>query len=268
MCVCVYFTADSGCHKCTYIYIYICLLYTTGSSTPQASVEVPPRVTLLHSVIISVGIAMSVSDPPPGLRSARRFKRHQAVIRDFESIMSRFDALEAKLDTVMQIVSSEQDGHCDTNSSIGEAVTSVTTRVTRIEMLLMRTSMEDFKVLDEKLQGFLPTVLGVIGPKIRDLDEKHEQKQIPLNELDHASLSSTASYQASSCGAPDASTKVEWYDISDHTADASTQTADCTSFVSSSSGPCSNSAPWVFSALEIRRSTLMRLNMTAQRIRR
>ena len=107
--------------------------------------------------------AMAVSDSTPGLWSARKMKRNAAVQRDMTLILNRlekFDAMlvqtDSKVDKLMNAVDIEVCSH-RVGHDLDEEVHDVQSRISRIELLLFRTSVEELKDIDDKIALIMPT---------------------------------------------------------------------------------------------------------------
>ena len=109
--------------------------------------------------------AMSNSDAPSGMWSARIQKRHAAVSRDMSIIQRRLDDLgndtkriDSKIDSVIEALSKLGASTHNPIALVKSEVEAVAAKVSRLEFLLFRTSLEDFKVLDKEIQSRMPTV--------------------------------------------------------------------------------------------------------------
>ena len=98
-------------------------------------------------------------DPPPSLWPARHGRRDAAIARDRARVEDRF----ASLDRTLAVLSTKVDRLFEVWSQRNNAKTehccsfdSLATRIERIEILLMRTSLTDFKTLDTEIQAMLP----------------------------------------------------------------------------------------------------------------
>ena len=114
--------------------------------------------------------AMSNSDAPSGMWSARIQKRHAAVSRDMSMTQRRLDDLgndtkriDSKIDSVIEALSKLGASTHNPIALVKSEVEAVAAKVSRLEFLLFRTSLEDFKVLDKEIQSRMPTVLSTKG---------------------------------------------------------------------------------------------------------
>ena len=83
---------------------------------------------------------MSLSVSPPSLCSARSLKRHAAVTRDMTIIKEHLDKLDRannelhhKLDVILSAV--------NVNDTFASQVNAVESRITGMELLILKTSM-------------------------------------------------------------------------------------------------------------------------------
>ena len=129
---------------------------------------------------------MALSDTPPGLWSVRNSKRHAAVARDTLVITARLDdlafktaSIDSKLDKILLALSKSSVNDDNTHFKGRVCGNDVAERVTHMEMLLLRTSMEDFKVLDRQIVALLPTMTStdatMLGVGLQDDQPEFEQ---------------------------------------------------------------------------------------------
>ena len=218
-------------------------------------------------------MAFSRADPlltPPGLVRlsswpTRHHRRHAATIEFNSTVLTSLESMHDRLGVL--------DSKLTNLESRMSTATELENRVSSMELLLFRRTFAEFTRIDDMVTNINRTVSETPGSDQKDVSLHNDREPEILSEnirpddcidpdtrllsavsvvtgskigdcVDTASLSSTESYHASlndASIATDTSTKAEWYDISDHIADASTQTADCEALASPSSRP--DSAP-------------------------
>ena len=106
---------------------------------------------------------MSYSDGTPGLCSARSQKRHAAVSRDMLNIQRRLDelssftkAMDFKFDAILEHITGSPAQKSSPLGDVTSEMRDVTERINRMELLLLRTSLEDFRTLDQEIEQLLP----------------------------------------------------------------------------------------------------------------
>ena len=176
--------------------------------------------TVMASSVQNGGVCTSVW-------SARHAKRHAAVTRDMENICHRLDSIESSIAMLSaKFDSMYVDGTNTQVPTVGDCVetSSFSQRLDRLEILLFRTSVEDFSTIDKEIAQLMPRVL----PATKVLERDVQSPLLSPPGLAVACPISSEEVESSNSGASTTGTGTtgehEMFDIFDVKCDAEVQT--------------------------------------------
>ena len=113
---------------------------------------------------------------------ARNHKRHLAQARDMEKVHLRLDNIEHRLAQIVTTLerSCDQADRLQADEAdnvLTDTVQELSTRIERIELLLLRTPLDDFSILDTHIAKLLPTMASRAPPA---------QPEVELSPVQHA----------------------------------------------------------------------------------
>ena len=119
----------------------------------------------------------------PNTWTVRNHKRHVALSRDMEKINSRLTSIEESLTTISSIMATFRNVQGSSDKYETDVnIKDLSHRLERMEILLLRTSVADFSILDSEIRHLLPKTMA--ADKHSDSEPEIEQSPLKPPGLD------------------------------------------------------------------------------------